>query len=171
MKKFLNLFLLFFFFRCAGFYNEPVSFETQNSSSMPFEFRLHFTGFAFYQNEIEIIKTELFKKGFAENKSSPILLEVILEEKEVLYRYRVLHFVNFLASLISGSIIPYYTLTEHRLSFRVSEKDKELSFQSKILQLDQLRGISILPLTYFYWPSKAFEKSFRDSVDFNKEKK
>ena len=171
MKNFLNLSLLFFFAGCAGFYNQPVTVEMQNSSLLPQEFRLQFTGFVFYQSELEIIKAELLNKGFAENKSSPILLEVILEEKEVLYRYGTLHFANFLASLISGSIIPYYTLTEHKLRFRISENEKELNLHTKILQLDQLRGISILPLTFFYWPSKAFEKSFRDSVDFSKERK
>lgn len=166
MNKMLFLILLGFLFNlvnCAGIYNEPVFINKPSNQSISKNIRLEFTGFYFYEKELNLLKTEILNSGLREDSSSPVLLEVILEEKEVTYKYSFLHFVNSIASLFTAGIIPYYTITKHQITYRFSEGKKELNNTKLELELDQLRGLSLLPITPFFWPSSAFDKSILDS--------
>ena len=163
-KIFLSLIgFLFNLINCAGIYNEPVFINKQKTNSIQKNIRLEFTGFYFYEKELNLLKSEILNSGFTNNQSSPFLLEVILEEKEYSYKYKSLHFVNLIASLFTAGIIPYYTITKHEITYRVSEGKKEIGSSKLVLELDQLRGLSLLPITPFFWPSSAFDKSILDS--------
>lgn len=166
MNKFLFLILLGFILNlinCAGIYNEPVFINKQRTNSISKNIRLEFTGFYFYEKELNLLKTEILNAGLKEDSNSPVLLEVILEEKEVTYKYSFLHSVNFIASLFTAGIIPYYTITKHQITYRFSESKKELYNSKLVLELDQLRGLSLLPFIPFFWPSSAFDKSIIES--------
>lgn len=166
MNRILFLILLGFLFNlvnCAGIYNEPVFINKQKTNSISKNIRLEFTGFYFYEKELNLLKTEILNSGLREDSNSPVLLEVILEEKEVTYKYSFLHSINLIASLFTAGIIPYYTITKHKITYRFSEGKKELNNTRLELELDQLRGLSLLPITPFFWPSSAFDKSILDS--------
>lgn len=152
-----------FYFNCAGFYNKPQNIENTIQKNISKPVRIEFTGFGFYEKELKLLKREILNSGVQESASSPMLLEILLEEKEVTYKYEFLHTLNMIASLLSGSIIPYYTVTQHTITYRFSENNSSLGSYSELLELDQLRGISLLPITYFFWPSSAFDKSILDS--------
>ncbi len=166
MNKFrisFKLATLLFFVHCAGIYNKPTVIENKSIPVISKNIRFEFTGFYFYDKELQLLKKEILHSGFVETPHSPLLLEVILEEKEVSYKYGLLHAVNFVASLFTVGIIPYYTITQHKITYRFSENAKISGSSTQILELDQLRGLSILPVTYFFWPSNAFDKSILDS--------
>ena len=166
MNKILLLPLIGFLFiplNCAGIYNEPIFMNKQRNNSISKNIRLEFTGFYFYEKELNLLKRDILNSGLREDSNSPVLLEVILEEKEVTYKYSFLHSVNFIASLFTAGIIPYYTITKHQITYRFSEGKKELNNTKLELELDQLRGLSLLPITPFFWPSSAFDKSILDS--------
>ena len=85
-KIFLSLIgFLFNLINCAGIYNEPVFINKQKTNSIQKNIRLEFTGFYFYEKELNLLKSEILNSGFTNNQSSPFLLEVILEEKEYSY--------------------------------------------------------------------------------------
>ena len=155
--------LILLFFQCAGFYNKPEKLENTVQKNFSTSVRIEFTGFGFYEKELNLLKAEILKSGFKENNNSPLLLEILLEEKEVTYNYKFLHVLNMVTSIFSASLIPYYTITQHKITYRFSENNKSLGSYSLILKLDQLRGLSVLPLTYFFWPSSAFDQSILDS--------
>lgn len=163
LKINLGLTFILFFLKCAGFYNEPLILENKKPTLETQNLRIEFTGFKYYEKEKLILKEEVLKSGYKEDKNSELLLEILLEEKEVFYKYPSLHFVNFIGSLFTLGLIPYYTVTQHKITYRFSENARNTTGSTQILELDQLRGLSILPITYFFWPSKAFDKSILDS--------
>ncbi len=172
MNKFRIIFYSLLFLpilQCAGIYNKPFLVKKQSVEPIPKNIRLEFTGFYFYNKELQLLESQILQTGFVETPSSPLLLEVILEEKEVNYKYRFLHAANFVASLFTIGVIPYYTITQHKITYRFSENAKLLGSSTQILELDQLRGLSMLPVTYFFWPSTAFDKSILDSWKIHEE--
>ncbi|HMV41257.1 MAG TPA: hypothetical protein PK079_05230 [Leptospiraceae bacterium] len=162
-KSFFYLVLMIHFIGCAGFYNQPQMYEKQNPNLTSKSIRLEFTGFYFYEKEKKLLKKEILESGFMEDSNSSLLLEVILEEREHTYSHRFLHFTNMVASLFTLGIIPFYTITEHSITYRYFEGKKEIAKTKQILRLDQFRGLSMLPLTFFFWPSSAFDRSILDS--------
>lgn len=163
VRIFFKLATFLFYLHCAGIYNKPTPIENKSIPAISKNIRFEFTGFYFYKKELQLLKKEILQSGFAETPNSPLLLEVILEEKEVSYKYEFLHAANFVASLFTVGIIPYYTITQHKITYRFSENAKISGSSTQILELDQLRGLSMLPVTYFFWPSNAFDKSILDS--------
>ena len=162
-KTNLPLLIIFFLFQCAGFYNRPLLLENLNTNLESKIVHMEFTGFEFYEKEKNILKEEIFKSGYKESPNSEILLETILEEKNVFYKYPTLHGANFICSFFTLGIIPYYTITEHQITYRFSENGRISTGSTQILKLEQLRGLLILPFSYYYWPSVAFDKSIIDS--------
>jgi outer membrane receptor for Fe3+-dicitrate len=158
-----------FFLNCAGIYNKPILIEKKSIPVISKNIRFEFTGFYFYNKELQLLKKEILQTGFVETPNSPLLLEVLLEEKEVDYKHELLHAGNFVVSLFTVGIIPYYTITQHKITYRFSENAKLLGSSTQILELDQLRGLSMLPITYFFWPSTAFDKSILDSWKIHEE--
>ena len=106
--------LILLFFQCAGFYNKPEKLENTVQKNFSTSVRIEFTGFGFYEKELNLLKAEILRSGFKENKNSPLLLEILLEEKEVTYNYKFLHVLNMVTSIFSASLIPYYTITQHK---------------------------------------------------------
>ncbi|MBP7282518.1 MAG: hypothetical protein KBA66_13135 [Leptospiraceae bacterium] len=163
LKTSLGLTILLLFFQCAGFYKKPLVIESKPASLESQTIRLEFTGFKYYEKEKLILKEQILQSGYIEDPNSELLLEILLEEKEVFYKYPILHGLNFIGSLFTLGVIPYYTVTQHIITYRFSENPRNVSGSTQMLELDQLRGLSMLPITYSFWPSIAFDKSITDS--------
>ncbi|MCB1179760.1 MAG: hypothetical protein KDK36_19440 [Leptospiraceae bacterium] len=183
MNKFL-LIIILSLINCAAFYSKPVLKERINNNACIGKFskwkevykgckidyynlenklRIEFTGFKFYKKEKELLIGEIIKSKIKIDKNSPVVLEIILEEKDPEYTYLSLHVINIFATLFSLGLIPIYTITEHSITYRFVKGDEILGEEIRELKLNQFRGWLILPLSPFYWPSREFEKSILQS--------
>ena len=143
---------------CAAFPGKTRSEVTENSLFiLPVKF--HFTGFSFFEGERQAIEQKILDSGYKEDKNSHTLLEVILEEQTPDYPYPKLHFANLFLSLFSATIIPYHIVTNHRLVYRFREDGKIVNEIEHRLTLHQYRGILVLLISPFYWPSTVFREN------------
>jgi hypothetical protein len=79
--------LLFLFLQCAAF-PDPVTSKNRNLKlNSEKRVNLIFTGFYRYEKEREEILENIKKQGFFYDQTSPITLEVILQKKDITYRY------------------------------------------------------------------------------------
>ncbi|TGN00557.1 hypothetical protein [Leptospira yasudae] len=164
-QKIIIFFCIFSFNFCAGFTNPTEIVQNGNATPKDKKVRFEFTGFSLYNSEMLHIKKNLLEKGFQEDETADLLLEIILEEQKPFYSYRTIHVLNFFASLFTLGIVPYYNRTEHRIIYRISEKSKQPKESVHHLTLDQWRGILVLPLSPFFWPSSSFEKNLLNSIE------
>lgn len=150
------------FLGCAGFSNPVRQATPPDSSFPPTPVRLHFTGFGFYEKEKLKLRETILQSGYTEDPNADSLLEVKLEEIEHYYENINLHRLNFVLSLVSVSLIPYRIDTDHKITYRYA-KEKVIKESEYQLHLSQYRGILILFLSPFYWPSRAFYQNIEET--------
>ncbi len=150
------------FLRCAGFSNPVILVNPSDSSFSPSHVRLQFTGFGFYEKEKLKLRELILKSGYKEDSDADLLLEVKLEEVRHLYKNTNLHRLNFVMTLITASLIPYQIYTDHKITYRYA-KEKVIKESEYQLRLSQYRGILLLFLSPFYWPSRAFYQNIEET--------
>jgi hypothetical protein len=160
MRMFFLGFSLAFFslIGCAAFRDDTKVISTEGAIK-PASIRLVFTGFSFYENEKEALRKAILDSGFRESDDSTLLLEIILEEQKPDYPNRKLHFANLLASFFTATIFPYHIITDHRILYRLKEKGVFLGEYENRMRLHQYRGILVMFLSPFYWPSTKFREN------------
>ncbi|TGN06909.1 hypothetical protein [Leptospira ilyithenensis] len=150
------------FLSCAGFSNPVISTTRSDSFFVPSLVRLHFTGFGFYEKERLKLRETILKSGYKEDPDADLLLEVKLEEVGHHYKDINLHRLNFVMTLITASLIPYQIYTNHKITYRYA-KEKVIKESEYLVRLSQYRGILILFLSPFYWPSEAFYQNIEET--------
>ncbi|MDV6234324.1 hypothetical protein CH379_001600 [Leptospira ellisii] len=156
---------VFFVFGCAAFVNDPEIREKSGTLPPRGKFRIEFTGFKYYKNEMQFLRVELWKKGYEEDPRSDSVLEIVLEESEPEYTYPRLHRLNFFLTLFTLGILPYHINSDHRVVYRFLNKTGIEYETTHGLSLDQWRGILTIPIMPSFWPSSSFEKSLSRSLD------
>ncbi|WCL49745.1 hypothetical protein [Leptospira sp. GIMC2001] len=158
LKLIFLISLCFSFMSCIAYSNPELINLKISTPSIQRPFQIDWIGFAKYPKEKELLKQTFVEMGITESKQSIEILEIMLEEREVFYDYPALHFGNFVLSFISGTAIPFHTITEHSVSIRVRGLNG-IKFESEsVLVLNQWRGILLVPLTPFFWPSLEFKR-------------
>lgn len=155
MKIIIAILTFILFSNCAGFRGKTKTInESEKLSIVPL--KIQYTGFRFFEKEKEVLHQKIISSGFQEEPLSKFLLEIILEEKPSFKKNQIFQFSNFLITFFSGSIIPYHITTTHRIKFRIREEGKNISEWEFETNLHQYRGILMIFLSPFYWPSKEF---------------
>jgi len=159
------IFLFLLLSNCIASSIRKLEFQKGENLNMQNRFAIHWIGFHNYKAEKKIIEYKLQSMGIEENPQAPFVLEIILEEQNALYNHKLLHFLNFWATLFSGSLIPYYTRTDHIVRIHI-RSNVQIQFQSDTkLGLDQWRGILLLPFMPFYWPSSEFNSNLTGAIE------
>ena len=155
---------------CVG-YPGKVSRSERSGGVEDKSIDIVFTGFSKYQSESKLIAESLQEMGYRFDAASPLLLEVILEEADPYYNHKILHFVNLISSLVSLTTIPYHVRTEHTLTFRF--RNKGIVSGELVLRtvFHQWRGVLLIPVTYFFWPSSEFGAYLQETVKTELSKK
>ncbi|WP_411821563.1 hypothetical protein [Leptospira sp. 'Mane'] len=160
--RFCMILLVFFAFGCAGF-SHPAILNTPLAHPMiPSSVRIQFTGFGFYEKEKQMLRESILESGYKEEINADLLLEIKLEEVEHHYEKTNLHRLNFVFSLVSATIIPYQIYTDHKITYRYA-KEKVIKESEYGLRLSQYRGILVLLISPFYWPSSGFYQSIDET--------
>ncbi|TGN18944.1 hypothetical protein [Leptospira idonii] len=142
--------------QCAAFVKDPDLQFQKGKLPGTVPIRIVFTGFARYEKEKQSLKQSILKSGFSEDTKSDLLLEVVLEEINPEYESIGLHRLNILATVFSAGIFPYQINTNHLLSFRYSDSEKNIRESEFKTTLSQWRGFSMIFFSPFYWPSSSF---------------
>jgi hypothetical protein len=156
--------LLFLFLQCAAF-PDPVTSKNRNLKlNSEKRVNLIFTGFYRYEKEREEILENIKKQGFFYDQTSPITLEVILQKKDITYRYPLIHKLHFLLTFLSGGIIPSHIRTEHTLTFRYSKSEIILMENEYSIGMDQWRGIPVILLMITHWPNRIYREQLVETT-------
>ncbi|TGK32708.1 hypothetical protein EHQ12_12265 [Leptospira gomenensis] len=156
-------------FGCAAFVNSPETREKSGSIPPKGKFRIEFTGFEYYKNEMQLLRIGLWKKGYEEDPRSDSVLEIVLEELQPEYAYPMIHRLNFFLTLFTLGIAPYHVRSDHRIVYRFFTENGILHESIYDLSLDQWRGWLTIPIMPVFWPSSSFEKSVLHSLDLLEE--
>ncbi|EQA43502.1 hypothetical protein LEP1GSC050_1724 [Leptospira broomii serovar Hurstbridge str. 5399] len=161
--KFILCAALLASYSCIGFQSDPTVAKSPAAGNMIRNARLEFTGFTHYDSEKELLLNEIVLSGIRSDDLSKNTIEIILEEKPPIYKSPGLHFNNLIFSVLSLSLIPYHTNTHHRISYRIYSEHSLISESEYRLELSQFRGLLVIFLSPFFWPSTAFDKSIKES--------
>ena len=126
---------------------------------------LVFTGFHYYLEQQTHIESKLLSNGYVLDKESNFLMEIILEEISPIYSYPKIHFLNLIGSILTGTIIPYHNISNHKMTVRIRDLGELAYEHTQIISLHQYRGVLLIPLTPFYWPSSVFNDSLLMEFD------
>ncbi|MDZ4725443.1 MAG: hypothetical protein SH817_04760 [Leptospira sp.] len=126
---------------------------------------LVFTGFHYYLEQQTLIESKLLSNGYVLDKESNLLIEIILEDISPIYSYPKLHFLNLIGSILTATMLPYHNISNHKLKVRIRDLGEIVYENNRIISLHQYRGILLIPLTPFYWPSFVFNDSLLMEFD------
>ncbi|EPG75233.1 hypothetical protein LEP1GSC058_1962 [Leptospira fainei serovar Hurstbridge str. BUT 6] len=161
--KFILCIALFASNSCVGFRSNPEVEKNPIEGTMVRSAKLEFTGFTHYDSEKELLLNEMIESGIRSDDLSENTIEIILEEKPPIYKSAGLHFNNLIFSVLTLSLIPYHTNANHRISYRIYSNQSLISESEYRLELSQYRGLLMIFLSPFFWPSVAFHGSIRES--------
>jgi|JI10StandDraft_1071094.scaffolds.fasta_scaffold159728_2 hypothetical protein len=126
--------------------------------------KIVYSGFTKYEEEQNEISKLILASGFKEDPKADLLLEVTLEELDAKYKRRYLHFFNLIFSIGTITLFPYHNLTEHRLTFKLRNEGIVTSELVLNTKFHQWRGLTLLPISYFYWPTTEFREYLKKMI-------
>jgi len=156
---------LFSSYQCIAFQDRKLIDQEGGHKFGKNAVSIHWLGFHKYLEEQNIIEKQLQTQEIRIDKKSSIVMEIILEEKKVIYPSSSLHGLNFLATVFSGSLMPYYTKTNHNLIIRFRNESGVVYQSVQELTLHQWRGILLIPAMPFFWPSTIFQKNISQALE------
>ncbi|TGM73056.1 hypothetical protein EHR01_17770 [Leptospira mtsangambouensis] len=162
--KLLSLFWLLLFLNCAAFPDIVTSKERKLYSIPKEKVRFVFTGFYRYEQEQKQIQDTLLKSGFLQDQNSNLELEVILQKKDPVYRYLLIHRLNFVLTFLSGGLVPSHIRTEHTLTFRYTNLGVFVNESVYDMGMDQWRGIPVILLMITHWPNRIYKEQLIDAT-------
>ncbi|TGK85669.1 hypothetical protein EHQ23_13615 [Leptospira bourretii] len=160
----LSLFWLLLFLNCAAFPDMVTSKERKLYSIPKEKVRFVFTGFYRYEQEQKQIQDTLLKSGFLQDQNSNLELEVILQKKDPVYRYLLIHRLNFVLTFLSGGLVPSHIRTEHTLTFRYTNLGVFVNESVYDIGMDQWRGIPVILLMITHWPNRIYKEQLIDAT-------
>ncbi|TGL24921.1 hypothetical protein EHQ47_02975 [Leptospira bourretii] len=160
----LSLFWLLLFLNCAAFPDMVTSKERKLYSIPKEKVRFVFTGFYRYEQEQKQIQDTLLKSGFLQDQNSNLELEVILQKKDPVYRYLLIHRLNFFLTFLSGGLVPSHIRTEHTLTFRYTNLGVFVNESAYDIGMDQWRGIPVILLMITHWPNRIYKEQLIDAT-------
>ena len=156
---------IFSCYQCIAFQDRKLIDQEDGHKFGKNAVSIHWLGFHKYLEEQNLIEKQLQTQEIRIDKKSSIVMEIILEEKKVIYPSSSLHGLNFLATVFSGSLIPYYTKTNHNLIIRFRNESGVFYQSVQELTLHQWRGILLIPAMPFFWPSTIFQKNISQALE------
>lgn len=160
----LSLFWLLLFLNCAAFPDMVTSKERKLYSIPKEKVRFVFTGFYRYEQEQKQIQDTLLKSGFLQDQNSNLELEVILQKKDPVYRYLLIHRLNFVITFLSGGLVPSHIRTEHTLTFRYTNLGVFVNESVYDIGIDQWRGIPVILLMITHWPNRIYKEQLLEAT-------
>ena len=136
----------------------------QLSAPREMALRLRLTAWGNHERYVEDVRAALAEHGFRESSSdsTPDLLEVVLEESGT--TPGMLRFLNLLATLASGTLIPFYNQVNYHLSFRHFRNGQLLSACRYGVRNHEAISILGLPLAPFQWSTIALSGALQEAV-------
>ncbi|MCG6139343.1 hypothetical protein [Leptospira mtsangambouensis] len=160
----LSLFWLLLFLNCAAFPDMVTSRERKLYSIPKEKVRFVFTGFYRYEQEQKQIQDTLLKSGFLQDQNSNLELEVILQKKDPVYRYLLIHRLNFVLTFLSGGLVPSHIRTENTLTFRYTNLGVFVNESVYDIGIDQWRGIPVILLMITHWPNRIYKEQLLEAT-------
>ncbi|MBM9549052.1 hypothetical protein JWG40_18645 [Leptospira sp. 201903074] len=161
----LEVVSVLFFLNCAAFPDPVTSKERKTHSIGKEKVRVVFIGFYRYEQEKKIIMDRLSNAGLREDPNANSELEVILQKKDPVYKYVILHRLNFLLTFLSGGMVPSHIRTEQTLTFRYSKLGVVENESKYDIGMDQWRGIPVVIFMITQWPNRIYKEQLIDATE------
>lgn len=122
-----------------------------------------FTAWGYHERYLEGMRDRLQLRGYRLRSEGPDLLEIVLEESGS--TPGGLKFLNFIATIVSGTLIPYHNQVNYHLTYRHFRNGELRSTCRYELRNNEFVGALMIPLIPFRWPTSVLSEILTRTVD------
>ncbi|MCR9140954.1 MAG: hypothetical protein NXI24_01680 [bacterium] len=124
---------------------------------------LRFTAWGNHERYVDGIRERLRQRGYRLREKAPDTLELVLEESGTTPGF--LRLVNFIATIATGTVLPFYNQVNYRLAFRHFRQGELQSVCRYELRNNELVGVLMIPFAPFRWPTSVLNATLIETVD------
>jgi hypothetical protein len=124
---------------------------------------LRLTAWGNHERYVDDIRERLRLRGYRLRDAAPDTLEIVLEESGTTHGF--LRFLNLIATIGTGTLLPFYNQVNYHLTYRHFRDGVLQSACRYELRNNEFVSALLIPLAPFRWPTSVLAETFERTVD------